>query len=272
MFDAYDAALRQSRADVVYVSLPNSDHAVWAQAALESGRHVIVDKPLCVSLAETRQLVACARRRKRLLAEAIVYADHPQIVAAREMFTRAGVKPRRITALFSFPPLDPADFRYQPELGGGAINDLGPYAVSVGELFFQQPLARVWCRVNTHAATGVETAFSMMAAYPGGRTMIGHFGFDTEYQNRVSLLGSGVSVELDRVFTIPADYPNTICVRRQNVCATESVPPSDCFADFFKRVFDDCRRERYDVGCDQVLRQAQALTMLQQSATKEGLP
>ncbi len=43
--------------------------------------------------------------------------------------------PTHITVDFSFPPLDPENFRYKKDLGGGALNDLGPYAVSAGRVF-----------------------------------------------------------------------------------------------------------------------------------------
>ena len=192
-------------------------HAEWAEQALLKGCHVIVDKPAFTSIDDARRLADLARAKNLCLAEATVYAWHPQIQMARDLFLQAGTRPTRLTVSFSFPPLPADNFRYQKHLGGGALWDLGPYAVSPGRLFFEDEPEEVFCRVGTrNPATGVDTSFSMLATYPGGRSMVGHFDFNTEYRNCINILGPGMSVDIDRVFTTPPDMENELQVRSNN--------------------------------------------------------
>lgn len=236
-FPDYATALEESAAELVYVSLVNSDHAPWAERALESGRHVVVDKPAFPDLAQAERLVELSRSRGLCLAEATVYTRHPQIEAIRELFTEAADAPSRIVASFSFPPLDEGNFRYRRELGGGALADLGPYAVSPGRLFFAARPEEVECRVLSRGGPDdLETAFSVLMRYREGRSLVGHFGFDTAYRNRLSLLGSELSVDVDRIFTTPETLENGLEVRRRSGASRVKAPAADCFALFLHEV------------------------------------
>jgi predicted dehydrogenase len=269
VFDSYEIALEKSGADLIYVSLPNRMHATWAEKALRSGRHVIVDKPGCTSCDDARRLCELARSQNLLLAEANVFAYHPQIERVKDEFRAAATAPTRITALFSFPPLKEDDFRYQERYGGGAFNDLGPYAISAGTVFFREYPRGIFCRINSRAGNGIETAFSIAALYSRGRSMVGHFGFDTEYQNTITVLGPSLCVRFDRVFTITPDCANTLYIRRKDQSAEEVVPPADCFLNFFNHMFAACGSKAFDGLYDRWLAQAAALAMLKDAAKKE---
>ena len=81
----YKEALEQTDAELVYISLVNSLHGHWVEAALQTGKHVVVDKPAFLSLAETKRLVRMADRAGLCLAEAIVIGDHPQFNLVRNL-------------------------------------------------------------------------------------------------------------------------------------------------------------------------------------------
>lgn len=137
VFDDYAEAISRSNSDLVYISLVNSSHAEWAEKALRRGCHVIVDKPSFSSFDDVQRLTGLARAKNLCLAEATVYAWHPQIQVTRDLFSQIATRPTRLTVSFSFPPLPADNFRYQQHLGGGALWDLGPYAVSPGRLFLK---------------------------------------------------------------------------------------------------------------------------------------
>lgn len=241
-FSGYEEALAASPAELVYVSLVNSDHASWAERALESGRHVVIDKPAVLGFEQARRLIELSRERARCLAEATVYTRHPQLDVIRELFARSGAAPSSILANFSFPPLAEENFRYREELGGGALNDLGPYAVTPGRLFFGGRPDDLECRVlSRHGENGVETAFSVVLTYPGGCSMVGQFGFTTAYRNRLSLTGPDLCVDVDRVFTTPESLENELMVGQQSGASTVKVPAADCFALFMGEVLEKIR-------------------------------
>jgi NDP-hexose-3-ketoreductase len=246
VFADYEQAIARSGAGLAYVSLENSNHALWAERALAQGMHVVVDKPAFLTAADARRLTALARDRGRCLAEATVFAHHPQVEALRKAFTDAGAQPTRVAAIFSFPPLDPADFRYRKDRGGGALYDLGPYAVAASRVLFGRSPRNVACEVLARRPDGLDTAFSVLMAYDGGGSLAGHFGFDTEYQNRILALGPGVSAELDRAFTVAPEAGNRLLLRRANMPSEVAVAPADAFARFLGAVLQAIERGRWD--------------------------
>lgn len=265
VFDDYETALVHSTANLAYVSTVNSTHAVWAAEALRRGYHVVVDKPAFTSLDDTQRLLDLARQHKRCLAEATVYAYHPQIQIARQTFLDAGLQPTRLTATFSFPPLAADNFRYRKDYGGGALWDLGPYAVTPGRLFFGAEPEEISCRI-TGRGDEVETGFSMLATYPGGRAMVGHFGFNTGYCNRLEILGPHTTIAMERVFTTPAGQANVLHVNQHNQPQTVAVPPADSFALFFRAVVAALETGQFESLAQDLLSDASVLHRLRQAS------
>jgi NDP-hexose-3-ketoreductase len=268
-FDDYETALSKGGADLAYISLENSSHAQWAERALQRGLHVVVDKPAFLTHDDARRLAELAASRRRCLAEATVFAFHPQIAAVRDFFQSTGSAPRRVVALFSFPPLDAADFRNQPERGGGALYDVGPYAVATSRVFFGRPPHRVHCEVLERGPQGVDSAFSVLMLYDGGAALAGHFGFDTEYQNRLIAFGPGAAAELNRAFTLPPDAANRVMLRRNNVESELPVAPADSFALFLSAVVAAIGRGRWDEFTAALLDDAALLARLRNSSGEQ---
>lgn len=238
LYDDYATALKNSNARLVYISLINSLHEQWAESALLERKHVIIDKPALLSLAATRRLLTIASKLDVCLAEATVFNCHPQFDTILGMQNDASRFTRVITA-FSFPPFAPTDFRNYPELGGGALLDLGPYAAATSRLFFSDAPSNIVCRINSrHPETNVETAFSILADFPDGGSYAGHFGFDTEYINRLMAFGPGISVTMDRAYTTPPDLENRIDIKQANKSITTTASACDTFIRFFKYAID----------------------------------
>jgi predicted dehydrogenase len=270
VYEDYLDALERSQAELVYVSLVNSDHLRWTEVALQHGRHVVVDKPAFPGLASTRRMVELAGQRGVCLAEATVFAYHPQIACIKEQFHTARDAPMRITTTFSFPPMNGSNFRYRRELGGGALWDLGPYAVSLGRVFWGEEPEDVTCRILTRQEPdGVETSFAMLAEYAGGRSVVGTFGFDTVYRNRLDLVGKDLGIEVDRVFTTPPEVANELRMTRRDGATTLTAPTGDAFTAFFELVCRSIGAGDWGELTSDVLRDAATLERLRGAA---GLP
>ncbi|WP_437604913.1 Gfo/Idh/MocA family oxidoreductase [Sorangium sp. So ce834] len=265
-YDDYRAALARSDAALVYVSTANSTHAELAERALEQGFHVVVDKPACLSVEASRRLVLLARERGRCLAEATVYAHHPLYREVRRIFSDAGRAPTRLAATFSFPPLPADNYRYRAALGGGSLLDLGPYAVTLGRVLLAaaEPES-IACRV-VERADEVETAFSVLMIFPGGRSLVGHYGMTTGYQNRLEVLGPDVVVTIDRAFSPPADLPIQLGVAERDRRRTVEVPAADSFAEFFRSVFEAIARGEHGELARTLLADAALLDALRRAA------
>jgi len=262
----YEHAIKAFSPDIVYISLVNSLHAIWIEKCLMENCHVIVDKPACMNLADVDRLLDLADSRKLCLAEALVYAAHTQLNSISTTFADASIRPEKIVTIFSFPPLDKSNFRNQKHLGGGAIWDLGPYAISIGRLLFEDTVDSISVHVtNRHPQTGVETGFSMMAKFPVGRSVIGHFGFETEYRNTASIMGRGMTIEMDRLYTIPYDLSNTLRIQHLDKYSETSIAPCNAPIEFVTAIAGAIRRNDWHEYSKSLREDALAMVKLVQA-------
>ncbi|HEV3309482.1 MAG TPA: Gfo/Idh/MocA family oxidoreductase [Chloroflexota bacterium] len=133
----YDNVLQSPDVDAVYIPLPNSLHAEWTMRALEAGKAVLCEKPLCVSPEEVERVLATARRTPGPLWEAFVFPYHRQHRRILEIVSAGMIGPLcDITSEFHFNLTSTANIRLAPELAGGALNDVGCYPVRFAQLVF----------------------------------------------------------------------------------------------------------------------------------------
>ncbi len=126
-YDDYAALLADPEVEAVYVSLTNDQHLPWALRALEAGKHVLCEKPLALTAAEVDQLVAAAG--DLLCVEASWYRWHPRVRLAQSRLADLGAV-QHVAAGFRFDGSLEGNYRLDPARGGGALYDVGCYAVS----------------------------------------------------------------------------------------------------------------------------------------------
>lgn len=228
-FDSYEKGLANFNGDLVYVSTVNSTHVEYAKKSLEAGFNTIVDKPATTTYAEAKGLVDLAKSKNLLVGESTVYLEHPQLTTIMDIFVNNGDAPKMLTVHFTMPPFKPENFRYQKSLGGGAIMDTAPYAVSIARYFFNEEPEQVFCVINERKEDGLDIEYSLLMQYSDGRSMIGHFGFNTEYINQVFLMGHRTNVTVNRIFTIPDTMENELVVNHLNEATKVKTPAGNNF-------------------------------------------
>ena len=166
---SYTALLARPDIDLVYIALPVSLHAKWAAKALAAGKHVLCEKPLVMNATEAQQLAQLAQAADRHLIEAFHYRHHPYfkriqaIVASGELGTI-----RKITGRLHVPvPPREGQIRHDPEMGGGALMDLGCYPLNmIRTLCGEEPTT-----INAEAvigSTGVDLSIQATLAFANG--------------------------------------------------------------------------------------------------------
>jgi predicted dehydrogenase len=125
---SYEEVLAADDVDAVYISLPNDAHLGWVRAALAAGKHVLCEKPLGRTADEVVQMQALAEAAGLLLVEAAWNRWHPRFRQVSELLS-AAPGPRTVRAWFTFPGVPADNYRLRPERGGGALLDVGCYAV-----------------------------------------------------------------------------------------------------------------------------------------------
>ncbi|SCE89348.1 Predicted dehydrogenase [Micromonospora chaiyaphumensis] len=202
----YDRLLDRDDIDAVYVPLPAALLPRWVDAALATGRHVLAEKPLGRTGAEARELVVRATAGDLVLMENAAFQLHPQHEEARRLVAAGEIGPlRTVTSVFGISPLPPEDIRYRPELGGGALLDVGFYPLRTAQMFLGPELRVVGAHLHT-GPSGVDIAGSALLAAPDGVAAAVSFGFGHAYRNAYELWGGDGRLVLERAFTPPPEH------------------------------------------------------------------
>ncbi|MGC7102892.1 Gfo/Idh/MocA family protein [Amycolatopsis lurida] len=227
----YEALLDRDDLDAVYVPVPNSLHYRWAREAILSGRHVLTEKPMTTSAADTAELAKLAAGNGVVLRENIAFLHHGlhQRVADLVRGGRIG-ELRHVDAAFCFPPLPADDVRYQPELGGGALLDLGVYVARLSQYFLGEELTVAGAVLRTDPATGVDVSGSAVLHSPAGQTAALTFGFEHSYRSHYLLWGSTGRLSVDRAFTPPHTHAPVVRVEEQDRTEETTFPAEHQFA------------------------------------------
>jgi predicted dehydrogenase len=164
----YDALVADDEVDAVYVATPHPWHAENALAAIAHGKHVLVEKPFTMDAEEARRVVTAAREAGVFCLEAMWTRFLPHTVKIRRLIADGAIG-RVVTVAADhgqyFAP-DPSHRLFAPELGGGALLDLGIYPVSWVHMLLGTPTA-VSSRIDP-AFTGVDGQTSAVLQYPDG--------------------------------------------------------------------------------------------------------
>jgi len=235
----YDDLLERQDVDAVYIPLPTGLHARWAARALESGKHVLSEKPLACDHATAQDLVERAEKSGLWLMENYMFLHHGQHEKVRALVAEGRIgEPRVFSASFGIPPLDAANVRYSAELGGGALLDVGVYPIRAASHFLGDDLEVVGSVLRTDPARGVDVAGHALLCTPSGVTAELSFGFEHAYRSCYSFWGDRGRLALDRAFTPPPTLQPVIRIESQDLVEELTLPADHQFKnilEFFAR-------------------------------------
>jgi predicted dehydrogenase len=203
---SYEALVADSEVDVVYVATPHPMHHANALLALEAGKPVLVEKAFTMNAAEARELVAAARARRLFLMEAMWTRFLPHMREIRALL-EAGALGELVTVSADHGQWfahDPAFRLFAPELGGGALLDLGVYPVSFASMVLGTP-ARV-VTLSTPAFTGVDGQTSILLGYASGAQAVLNCTSSAVSPVRAAIVGTDARIEIERTWYAPTSF------------------------------------------------------------------
>ena len=164
-FGSYDELLASDAVDGVYIPLPTSQHVEWTARAIEAGKHVLVEKPLALKAGDIEPLIGLRDRHKVLVCEAFMVVYHPQWIKVRELIRSGAIgRLRHVQGAFSYYNVDPGNMRNKPELGGGALPDIGVYPTVTTRFATGKEAERVQATVE-RGAFGTDSYSSIRADF-----------------------------------------------------------------------------------------------------------
>jgi predicted dehydrogenase len=201
---SYEALVADPDVDAIYVATPHPMHRDNAILALEAGKPVLVEKPFAMNAAEAAEIVAAARAAGLFAMEAMWTRFLPHIAVVRDWLAQ-GALGKVVTVIADHGQwfAEDRDFRlFAPELGGGALLDLGIYPVSFASMILGKP-ERI-TSLSDPAFTGVDAQTSMLLGYAGGAQAVLTCTLSAMGSTRAAILGTDARIEIDGEFYAPA--------------------------------------------------------------------
>jgi predicted dehydrogenase len=194
-YGSYEQVLADPSVEAVYVALANDAHLPWTVAALRAGKDVLCEKPLGLTAAEVDEMARASAETGRRVVEASWYRWHPRVRLAQQRLAEVGPV-RHVAAGFTTLADFTGNYRLDPARGGGALYDIGCYAVSaclwsVGEGVPADVVAR-----SEPAPSGVDVDSRLILEWPSGASAEVHVSFSADRGQWLVVRGERGEVEL----------------------------------------------------------------------------
>ncbi|BEP15443.1 Gfo/Idh/MocA family oxidoreductase [Acidothermaceae bacterium B102] len=222
-YGSYDALIADPDIEAVYISLPNDGHRPWTEAALAAGKHVLCEKPLGLDPAEVRSMTAAAEASGLHLVEASWYRWHPRVRLAQRLLAEGAIGTvRHVTSVFTGDGVAAGNYRLNPDKGGGAVYDIGHYALSGATWAFGGLPYEVVAKQDI-GPTGVDLTTDAVLSYDGGDAEI-HVSIAETGRQLLVITGDDGEIELrDLSFTAHTSDDTELWVSRGGT-GTERMP------------------------------------------------
>ncbi len=210
-YGSYDALIADPDVHFVYIPLPNHMHLEWIKKCADAGKHILCEKPLGLNAAEAAEAAEYCEKKNVKLMEAFMYRFHPQWVRAKELMECYAVgTPQAVHCFFGYNNKDPKNIRNIAAYGGGAILDIGCYAVSSARFLFGREPERVVCQVQTDTTFGTDTLVSGILDFGSGARSTFTVATQVFSMQRVDVYGTGGSLTVETPFNMFGDVPGRL--------------------------------------------------------------
>lgn len=190
--DDPEALLAREDIDAIYLPMANEEHAEWALKAIAQGKHVLIEKPMALKVADIDAIAAAAKARNVKVMEGFMYRFHPQHDFVKSLIDSGKIgEVRTVRTTFAFPMKPARLYRINRDIanGGGAMWDIGPYAVHTARLWFDnEPVAAMaMAKLNEH---GADVSLSGMFDFGDGRYAQFEMSFEHARRSVYEIIGT----------------------------------------------------------------------------------
>lgn len=210
IYNQLEALLDDASIDAVYIPLSNHEHGQWTLRAIECGKHVLCEKPMALTVAEIEAIQLAAKLHKRKVVEGFMYRYHPQHERVLELIN-AGIigKVRSVRACFSFNMQPARLYRLANNIarGGGAMWDIGCYAIHAARLPFAQEVPLAVTAMAKYADNGADISSSGIMDYGDGRYAQFDFSFERSRRAEYEVVGVTGGLKCHNVWAKHNDIP-----------------------------------------------------------------
>ncbi len=211
-YGSYEELLADPQIEAIYNPLPNQLHVPWSIRAAEAGKHVLCEKPLSLTVAEAKTLLAVRDRTGVKIGEAFMVRTHPQWLRTRELVASGRIGSlRSVSGFFSYFNRDATNIRNNPDYGGGGLMDIGCYPINTSRFVFGEEPSRVSGIIEKDPEMRIDRLTSAILDFPSGQSIFTCSTQLVSYQ-RMQFLGTKGRIEIEIPFNAPIDRPCRIFI------------------------------------------------------------
>jgi len=195
-YNSYEELVADKDIDIVYIATPNTVHKENCLLCLTAGKAVLCEKPFTLNAKEAKEVIELAREKNLFCMEAMWTRFLPVVQHARQLLHDGLIgEIKMFTASFGIMiPPQPLDRHYNPQLGGGALLDIGVYPISLSHYFLGTP-ASLSSQVFM-GNTQVDEQSSLVFHYDNGALATLSSSFLTQLANEIIIAGTQGEIKI----------------------------------------------------------------------------
>jgi predicted dehydrogenase len=211
-YGSYEELLADPHIEAIYNPLPNHLHVPWSIKAAEAGKHVLCEKPISLTVAEAKTLLAARDRTGVLIGEAFMVRTHPQWLRTRGLVSSGRIGDlRAVCGVFSYFNRDASNVRNVADWGGGGMLDIGCYPIVTSRFVYGEEPSRVFGLIECDPDFKVDRLASAILDFPSGQATFTCSTQMVAYQ-RMQFLGTKGRIEVEIPFNAPPDRETRIFI------------------------------------------------------------
>ena len=257
-WESAEAMLDDIDLDIVYITTPIGMHASQGIKILESNKHFWCEKPFTSSYKETKELIKLSVDQNLTVAEGFMYLYHPQFLWLKNYVRQySNEEIINIDVKFTMPCPDNPGWRYNPQMGGSTLLDIGTYNLSIIlELIENESPEILFKQVKNIPSIPIDMNGHVSLVYPSGIICNLFWGMGLPYRNEIDIVTTNGSIYSDKIFSKTAEYKPSF-IMRDLKGNEQTIESKNCnhFISMFNYFFgltdnqDEAQKERNRILC-----------------------
>lgn len=210
LYDDPAELLKDPEIQAVYIPLATEDHAHWTLRAIEHGKHVLCEKPIALSIADIENIESAAKQHQVYVMEGFMYRFHPQHQRIQEIISSGAIgEVRSVRTCFAYPMQPARLYRVDRPInqGGGAMWDIGCYAIHAARFHFGDTKAQAVTALAKHNEHGADISSSGLIDFGDGRYAQFNFSFEHARRAEYEIIGTTGGIKCHNVWAKADEQP-----------------------------------------------------------------
>ena len=197
-YGSYEELLDDPEIELVYIGTINTTHAELAEKCIEAGKPCLVEKPFTCNVKTAEKVITMARQKNLFIGEAMWTKYHPMMYTILDVIQKGLIGDVRYIEAHTGYNLTTRERVMKPELGGGALLDIGIYPI-VAAMFFMRGVPLTINSNCVKLETGVDAIGTVLMNFPNGRVAAVHFTSVSDIPNTCIIYGTKGRIEVDNI-------------------------------------------------------------------------